>query len=144
MTPNGIDALIQAHHKYAGGDSQILHADPDLYIMQRVGYKDDQVDQPGLIYVLNNLGDQSSGTSVKTKWPNQRFAPIAWMDTACMARWLTRMNAQTMRRGTRSSLLRRGGLRSMLRCRGYPPADIPLKHLFPAVYDFKMIAKSSF
>ena len=35
-TPNGIDALIEAHHKYAGGDSQILHADPDLYIMQRV------------------------------------------------------------------------------------------------------------
>jgi alpha-amylase len=28
--------------------------------------------------VLNNLGDQWSGTSVKTKWPNQKFAPIAW------------------------------------------------------------------
>src|SRR3984885_3052841 len=78
LTPNGIDALIIAHHKYAGGDSQILHADPDLYIMQRVGYKDDKVDQPGLIYVLNNLGDKWSGTSVKTKWANQKFAPIAW------------------------------------------------------------------
>lgn len=77
-TPNGIDALIGAHHKYAGGDSQILHADPDLYIMQRVGHKDDSVDQPGLIYVLNNLGDKWSGTSVKTKWPNQKFAPVAW------------------------------------------------------------------
>jgi hypothetical protein len=63
QTPNGIDALIQAHHKYAGGDSQILHADPDLYIMQRVGYKDDQVDQPGLIYVLNNLG--TSGQALR-------------------------------------------------------------------------------
>ena len=59
-TPNGIDALIQAHHKYAGGDSQILHADPDLYIMQRVGWKDDKTEQPGLIYVLNNLGDKWS------------------------------------------------------------------------------------
>jgi len=78
LTPNGIDALIQAHHKYAGGDSQILHADPDLYIMQRVGWKDDKADQPGLIYVLNNLGDRWSGTSVKTKWANQRFVPVAW------------------------------------------------------------------
>jgi alpha-amylase len=78
FTPNGIDALITAHQKYAGGDSQILHADPDLYIMQRIGYKDDHVDQPGLIYVLNNLGNQWSGTSVKTKWANQKFAPIAW------------------------------------------------------------------
>jgi alpha-amylase len=77
-TPQGIVALIEAHHKYAGGDSQILHADPDLYIMQRIGWKDEKVDQPGLVYVLNNLGDQWSGTSVKTQWPNQRFVPVAW------------------------------------------------------------------
>jgi alpha-amylase len=79
-TPNGIDALIDVHHRYAGGDSQILHADPDLYIMQRVGFKseDPKVDQPGLIYVLNNLGDKWSGTSVKTQWPNQKFRPMAW------------------------------------------------------------------
>jgi len=49
---------MEAHHKHAGGDSQILHADPDLYIMQRVGWKDESVDQPGLIYVLNNPGRQ--------------------------------------------------------------------------------------
>jgi alpha-amylase len=77
-TPNGIDALIQVHHQFAGGDSQILYADPDLYIMQRVGFKSDSVDQPGLVYVLNNLGDKWSGTVVKTKWPNQKFRPIAW------------------------------------------------------------------
>jgi alpha-amylase len=77
-TPNGIDALIQAHHKYAGGDSQVLHADADLYIMQRIGYKSDTVDQPGLVYVLNNLGDKWSGASVKTRWVNQKFQPIAW------------------------------------------------------------------
>jgi len=77
-TPNGIDALINAHHHYAGGDSDVLHVDPDLYIMQRVGWHDDKTDQPGLIYVLNNLGNQWSGTVVKTKWPNQRFVPIAW------------------------------------------------------------------
>jgi alpha-amylase len=77
-TPNGIDALIEAHHKYAGGDSQILHADPDLYIMQRIGWKDDSTDQRGLVYVLNNLGDKWSGTSVKTKWTNTRMVPVAW------------------------------------------------------------------
>jgi len=77
-TPNGIDALIEVHHKNAGGDSQILHADPDLYIMQRVGFKSDSVDQPGLIYVLNNLGDKWSGTSVTTQWKNQKFRPVAW------------------------------------------------------------------
>jgi alpha-amylase len=73
-TKNGIDALIDVHHRYAGGDSQILHADPDLYIMQRNGHEG----QPGLIYVLNNLGNQWSGTSVKTQWPNQKFVPMAW------------------------------------------------------------------
>jgi alpha-amylase len=77
-SPNGIDALIQVHHKYAGGDSIILHADPDLYIMQRVGFESNDVHQPGLVYVLNNLGDKWSGTVVQTKWVNQKFRPIAW------------------------------------------------------------------
>jgi alpha-amylase len=77
-TPNGIDALIAAHQRYAGGDSQILHADPDLYIMQRVGFKDDNIQQSGLVYVLNNLGDKWSGTSVKTQWKGQKFVPVAW------------------------------------------------------------------
>jgi alpha-amylase len=78
-TPNGIDALMDAHHRYAGGEACILHADPDLYIMQRGG--SDQ--QSGLVYVLNNLGNQWSGTSVKTKWPNQRFKPVAWDGHEC-------------------------------------------------------------
>jgi alpha-amylase len=74
QSPNGIDALIAAHHKHAGGESCVLHADPDLYIMQRGGTEN----QTGLIYVLNNLGNQWSGTSVKTKWSNQKFTPVAW------------------------------------------------------------------
>src|ERR1700750_178129 len=73
-TPNGIDALIDAHHKYAEGEACILHADPDLYILQRGGLEG----RPGCIYVLNNLGDKWSGTSVKTKWANQKFKPVAW------------------------------------------------------------------
>jgi len=77
-TPNGIDALIDVHHRYAGGESQILHCDPDLYIMQRSGHDNGDYHQRGLIYVLNNLGNQWSGTSVKTQWPNQKFAPLAW------------------------------------------------------------------
>jgi alpha-amylase len=28
--------------------------------------------------VLNNLGDKWSGTTVKTKWKNQKFVPVAW------------------------------------------------------------------
>ncbi|WP_229669101.1 alpha-amylase domain-containing protein [Edaphobacter acidisoli] len=71
---NGIDALIAAHHAFAGGESCILHVDPDLYISQRAGTES----QPGLVYVLNNLGNRWRGTSVKTKWPNQRFKPVAW------------------------------------------------------------------
>jgi alpha-amylase len=73
-TPNGIDALIAAHHRHAGGESSVLHADPDLYIMQRGGTES----QTGLVYVLNNLGNQWSGTQVKTKWAHQRFTPVAW------------------------------------------------------------------
>lgn len=34
--------------------------------------------QPGLVYVLNNLGNQWSGRPVKTRWPNQKFKPVAW------------------------------------------------------------------
>ena len=74
QAPNGIDALIDVHHRYAGGESTVLHADPDLYIMQRGGAEG----QSGLVYVLNNLGNQWSGTSVKTKWHNQKFKPVAW------------------------------------------------------------------
>jgi alpha-amylase len=77
-TPHGIDALIAAHHRHAGGGSQILHVDPDLYIMQRSGFCDDNVRQSGLIYVLNNLGDKWSGATVKTQWKNQKFVPVAW------------------------------------------------------------------
>ena len=77
-TPNGIDALIDVHRRYAGGNSEILWADPDLYIMQRTGYNDGKVNQPGLIYVLNNLGDKWSGHIVQTRWKNTKFVPLAW------------------------------------------------------------------
>ena len=73
-TPGGIDALVGVHHAHAGGESCVLHVDNDLYIMQRGGTES----QTGLIYVLNNLGDKWSGTSVKTKWANQKFRPVAW------------------------------------------------------------------
>ena len=77
-TPNGIDALMEVHTRHAGGDSQILWADPDLYIMQSTGYKNDEHDQPGLVYVLNNMGDRWSGTVVQTQWKNTKFKPVAW------------------------------------------------------------------
>ena len=73
-TPNGIDALIDAHHKYAGGELAF-----SMPIRTSTSCSADGIDQqPGCVYVLNNLGDKWSGTSVKTKWPNQKFAPMAW------------------------------------------------------------------
>jgi alpha-amylase len=73
-TSNGIAALIKAHEKYAGGAAQTLYLDDDLYVMQRTGFGD----KPGLIYVLNNRGDDWRGTWVNTQWQNTTFEPVAW------------------------------------------------------------------
>ena len=73
-TPNGIAALVQAHEKYAGGATQTLYLDDDLYIMQRAGFDG----KPGLVYVLNNSGDDWRGAWVNTRWQNASFGPAAW------------------------------------------------------------------
>ena len=73
-TPNGIDALVQAHEQYAAGGTQTLYLDDTLYIMQRSGFDG----KPGLIYVLNNQGDNWHGEWVNTKWTNASFRPVAW------------------------------------------------------------------
>ena len=73
-TPNGIDALVGVHEKYAGGDISTLYLSDDLYIMQRGGYGN----QPGLIYVLNNHGERWQGEWVNTRWTNASFQPVAW------------------------------------------------------------------
>lgn len=73
-TPNGIAALVAVHEKYAGGATDVLWLDDDLYVMQRRG----QGDQGGLIYVLNNRGDRWNGAWVRTQWPGIRFEPVAW------------------------------------------------------------------
>ncbi len=73
-TPNGIAALVAAHEKYAGGATQVLYADDNLYIMQRTGTGS----QPGLVYVLNNLGDAWNGITVQTQWSNAQFEPVAY------------------------------------------------------------------
>ena len=73
-TPNGLDALIAAHERYAGGASSNLWGDQNLYIMQRAGYQS----QPGLILVLNNRGDTWNGAAVQTQWQNRHLTPIAW------------------------------------------------------------------
>ena len=72
-TPNGIEALVQAHEHYAGGATQILYVDDNLYVMQRTGAGS----QPGLILVLNN-GAFAFGIAVKSQWNNTRLRPIAW------------------------------------------------------------------
>jgi len=73
-TSNGIAALVGAHEKYAGGSTSVLSLSDDLYIMQRGGYDN----QPGLIYVLNNRGDNWNGAWVTTQWRNAELIPVAW------------------------------------------------------------------
>jgi len=73
-SPNGIDALVRAHEKYAGGPTETLYLDDDLYIMERGGYGE----KPGLIYVLNNRGDSWRGAWVATQWRNAAFQAVAW------------------------------------------------------------------
>ncbi len=80
-TPNGIAALVSAHEKYAGGDTSVLFLSDDLYVMQRGGHEG----QPGLIYVLNNRGDQWNGAWADTHWRNTELAPVAWWSKTDMA-----------------------------------------------------------
>jgi alpha-amylase len=74
---SGIDALISVHETYAGGESDVLYADDDLYILQRRG----QYNQKGLIYVLNKVEGSWNGKSIQTLWKNTRFTPLAWRGT---------------------------------------------------------------
>lgn len=71
--PTGIAALVQAHERYAGGKTQLLHVDDTLYLMQRTG----TAQQPGLLFVLNNSAGWS-GVSVRTQWNGTRLKPVAW------------------------------------------------------------------
>jgi alpha-amylase len=73
-SPNGISALVKAHESLAAGSTNILWADDNLYIMQRTGWES----KPGLVFALNNRGDQWNGTWVSTQWRNVDFKPVAW------------------------------------------------------------------
>jgi len=73
-TPNGIAALVRAHEAYAGGGTETLYVDDDLYVMQRAGFDT----QPGLVFVLNNRGDGWNGAWVSTRWRNRDLVPVAW------------------------------------------------------------------
>lgn len=70
---SGIAALINAHEEYAGGGTNILYCDDDLYIMQRRGTDT----QKGLIFVLNNTA-RWDGRQVATQWASTHFIPVAW------------------------------------------------------------------
>lgn len=73
-TVNGIARLVQLHESHAGGNTQVLYASHDLYIIQRTGGGD----KPGLIYVLNNRGDDWQGQWIKTVWSDTMLKPAAW------------------------------------------------------------------
>lgn len=81
-TPHGIAALVSAHEGFAGGGTQVLCLEEDLYIMQRMGYGD----KPGLIYVLNNRGDRWNGAWVETRWRDTTFTPRAWWSRVDLSR----------------------------------------------------------
>ncbi len=70
---SGIAALVKAHERNAGGPTDVLHVDDDLYVMQRRGCDG----QEGLVFVLNNRGTWN-GATVQTQWRNARFVPVAW------------------------------------------------------------------
>lgn len=70
---SGIDALILIHEQYAGGESDILYVDDDLYLLQRVGHNS----QKGLIYVLNKIEGNWNGKRIQTQWKNTKFTPRA-------------------------------------------------------------------
>jgi alpha-amylase len=74
---SGIDALIMVHEKYAGGESEVLYVDDDLYILQRRGH----ASQKGLIYVLNKIEGCWNGRRIQTHWKNAKFVSLAWRGT---------------------------------------------------------------
>jgi len=81
-TSTGITALVAAHERFAGGDAAVLYADHDLYILQRNGFGN----QPGLILVLNNRGDQWNGQRVNCRWRQNRLQPVAWCGASDQSR----------------------------------------------------------
>jgi len=81
-TPHGIAALVAAHETYAGGATEILAVDDDLYVMQRLGHGN----RPGLVFALNNHGDRWNGARVLTQWQGTSFAPVAWWSRSDLAR----------------------------------------------------------
>ncbi|MEO8904522.1 MAG: alpha-amylase domain-containing protein [Polyangiaceae bacterium] len=78
----GIAALVTVHEHFAGGATQVLYADQDVYVMQRTGYGT----QPGLVLVLNNRGDSWQGPTVVCQWKGQRLQPVAWCGAADRSR----------------------------------------------------------
>jgi alpha-amylase len=72
-TACGIEALVAAHERHAGGPTQVLHVDDDLYVMQRQG----GASQGGLVLVLNNRGAWN-GVGAQTRWRDVRLVPVAW------------------------------------------------------------------
>ena len=73
-TAHGIARLCQIHRDYAGGATELLHADQHLYIAQRHGFGS----QPGLVVVLNTHPDAWQGARVRTRWRNTPLACQAW------------------------------------------------------------------
>jgi alpha-amylase len=73
--PTGIEALVAAHEKYAGGATNNLWVDDTFYAMERTGVGG----QPGLVFALNNSGGVAS-RQVTTRFASKTLRPVAWSD----------------------------------------------------------------
>jgi alpha-amylase len=72
--PTGIEALVKAHEKYAGGATKNLWVDDVYYAMERTGFGD----HPGLVFALNNAGEVQT-RRLETQFRGQ-LRPVAWGD----------------------------------------------------------------
>jgi alpha-amylase len=74
--PDGIDQLLWVRKNLAYGKSSLLHANENLYIMQRHGSQDN--DSSGLILLLNNHPENTQTIEIETKWKGALLKAYAW------------------------------------------------------------------
>ncbi len=64
-----IKTLVEIHNQFAKGNTEILFADEDVYVMQRDG-------DPGLLYIMNDDPINSRTVTVPTKWADVTISDL--------------------------------------------------------------------
>lgn len=78
--PSGIERLVQAHEKYAGGATNIIYLDDLFYAMERTGAGS----HPGLVFAPNNSGE-TIRKWVKCGVNGRSLKPDVWRGKYSMA-----------------------------------------------------------